>query len=292
MRGVTNELLRARRVRPAATPSVPRSGRSMRRARVLPPAPADARRPPAPRRVESTHRTAPHRQGDGEGRTLADRTLDADRAAVQVHEPLRERQPEPAVEERPKGKSRWAMVAVAVIVLIGAGLYWFTQPGSAPAQEPPNPAASSVSAPPSAAPQPSGQPPATAAPVAKPSPFDTGAPPAAKPVTKTPAAPVPAGDPRIDYYTGNPDFTDVGGAPTTRPGYGPNTRTLMQITVGNAVTTPSVVPTQTVVQPTASLTPRPIPTETLAPTQTQPPAQTALPTLAPTIPPAPTQNRL
>ncbi len=44
-------------------------------------------------------------------------------------------------------------------------------------------------------------------------------------------APVPASDPRVDYYTGNPDFTATGGAPSTIPGYGPNTRTLMQIKV-------------------------------------------------------------
>ena len=44
-------------------------------------------------------------------------------------------------------------------------------------------------------------------------------------------APVPAFDPRNDYYTGNPDITGVGGAPSTLPGYGPNTRTLMQIRV-------------------------------------------------------------
>lgn len=44
-------------------------------------------------------------------------------------------------------------------------------------------------------------------------------------------APVPGFDPRYDYYTGNPDQTDAGGAPTTIPGYGPNTRTLMQIKV-------------------------------------------------------------
>ncbi len=49
-------------------------------------------------------------------------------------------------------------------------------------------------------------------------------------------APVPAGDPRIDYYTGNPDFTDAGGAATTRPGQGPNTRTVMQIVVAGSVT--------------------------------------------------------
>ena len=32
---------------------------------------------------------------------------------------------------------------------------------------------------------------------------------------------------------------DVGGAPTTQPGYGPNTRTIMQIRVGTTVTTPT-----------------------------------------------------
>ena len=46
-------------------------------------------------------------------------------------------------------------------------------------------------------------------------------------------APVPAFDPRYDYYTGDPDQTDAGGAPTTKPGYGPNTRTIMQIKVSN-----------------------------------------------------------
>ncbi len=44
-------------------------------------------------------------------------------------------------------------------------------------------------------------------------------------------APFPAIDPRYDYYTGHPDMTDTGGAPKTQPGYGPNTRTLMQIKV-------------------------------------------------------------
>jgi len=51
-------------------------------------------------------------------------------------------------------------------------------------------------------------------------------------------APVPASDPRLDYYTGNPDQTDTGGAPSTLPGYGPNTRTILQIRVGP----PPVVP--------------------------------------------------
>lgn len=41
----------------------------------------------------------------------------------------------------------------------------------------------------------------------------------------------PARDARYDYYTGHPDLTDIGGGPTTLPGYGPNTRTIMQIRV-------------------------------------------------------------
>lgn len=44
-------------------------------------------------------------------------------------------------------------------------------------------------------------------------------------------APVPAFDSRIDYYTGDPDQVTTGGAPSTLPGYGPNTRTIMQIIV-------------------------------------------------------------
>ncbi len=52
-------------------------------------------------------------------------------------------------------------------------------------------------------------------------------------------APTPAFDPRYDYYTGNPDQTTSGGAPSTLPGYGPNTRTMMQIKVAGAVTTPT-----------------------------------------------------
>jgi len=45
-------------------------------------------------------------------------------------------------------------------------------------------------------------------------------------------APVPAGDPRLDYFTNGPDFSTTGGAPTTMAGYGPNVRTIMQIVVG------------------------------------------------------------
>lgn len=44
-------------------------------------------------------------------------------------------------------------------------------------------------------------------------------------------APFPGGDPRNDYYTGAPDYTPVGGAPTPLQGFGPNSRTLMQFRV-------------------------------------------------------------
>ena len=46
-------------------------------------------------------------------------------------------------------------------------------------------------------------------------------------------APFPAIDKRYDYYTGNVDHTDTGGTPTTQAGYGPNTRTIMQIRVNS-----------------------------------------------------------
>ena len=49
-------------------------------------------------------------------------------------------------------------------------------------------------------------------------------------------APTPFNDQRNDYYTGNPDLSGQGGAYSTLPGYGPNTRTMMQIKVGSAVT--------------------------------------------------------
>jgi len=47
----------------------------------------------------------------------------------------------------------------------------------------------------------------------------------------------PARVPGYDYYTGGPDLSPVG-APTTLPGYGPNTRTIMQVKVSTAA--PSV----------------------------------------------------
>ncbi len=47
----------------------------------------------------------------------------------------------------------------------------------------------------------------------------------------------PARDPRYDYYTNNGDYRDIGGAPSTLPGYGPNTRTVMQIKVNGGTGT-------------------------------------------------------
>ena len=47
-------------------------------------------------------------------------------------------------------------------------------------------------------------------------------------------APAPSGDRRVDYYTGDPDLTAIGGAPSTIAGYGPNTRTILQFQVDGA----------------------------------------------------------
>ncbi|HVP10577.1 MAG TPA: hypothetical protein VMV94_05225 [Phycisphaerae bacterium] len=44
-------------------------------------------------------------------------------------------------------------------------------------------------------------------------------------------APVPAADVRVNYFTNDADLTAIGGTTSTLPGYGPNTRTLMQIRV-------------------------------------------------------------
>lgn len=49
----------------------------------------------------------------------------------------------------------------------------------------------------------------------------------------------PARDPRYDYYTGNGDYRDTGGAPSTLAGYGPNTRTMMRIVVAPATPAPA-----------------------------------------------------
>ena len=50
-------------------------------------------------------------------------------------------------------------------------------------------------------------------------------------------APNPAWDLRLDYYTGDFDNTDTGGTFSTIPGYGPNSRTLLQIRVAPTCTT-------------------------------------------------------
>ncbi len=47
-------------------------------------------------------------------------------------------------------------------------------------------------------------------------------------------APIPAFDPRLDYYTGDPDQTATGGAPSTLIGFGPNTRTVMRFDVAGS----------------------------------------------------------
>jgi FtsP/CotA-like multicopper oxidase with cupredoxin domain len=53
-------------------------------------------------------------------------------------------------------------------------------------------------------------------------------------------APNPAFDVRYDYYTGDPDNSPEGGAPSTMVGYGPNTRTIMQFQVVGTPTGPSI----------------------------------------------------
>jgi FtsP/CotA-like multicopper oxidase with cupredoxin domain len=52
--------------------------------------------------------------------------------------------------------------------------------------------------------------------------------------------PAPAIDSRLDYFTGDGDQSPIGGAPNTQPGYGPNTRTVMQVVVDGTPT--STVP--------------------------------------------------
>jgi len=49
----------------------------------------------------------------------------------------------------------------------------------------------------------------------------------------------PALDPRTDYYTDDEDFTETGGTKPTKPGYGPNTRTIMQIKVAAKTPAPT-----------------------------------------------------
>jgi FtsP/CotA-like multicopper oxidase with cupredoxin domain len=47
-------------------------------------------------------------------------------------------------------------------------------------------------------------------------------------------APMPGFWPSDDYYTNDPDQTGVGAAPTTPPGFGPNSRTVMQIKIAGS----------------------------------------------------------
>ncbi len=51
-------------------------------------------------------------------------------------------------------------------------------------------------------------------------------------------APLPGFDPRYDQHTDAPDRTAEGGPPPTQPGYGPNTRTLLQFRVTGAPAPP------------------------------------------------------
>jgi FtsP/CotA-like multicopper oxidase with cupredoxin domain len=52
----------------------------------------------------------------------------------------------------------------------------------------------------------------------------------------------PAPDPRYDYYTGSPNLSDTGGYAGTPVGYGPNTRTVMQIKVSGGTSSSLVIP--------------------------------------------------
>jgi FtsP/CotA-like multicopper oxidase with cupredoxin domain len=49
----------------------------------------------------------------------------------------------------------------------------------------------------------------------------------------------PARDPRYDYYTGSADLRDTGGVKPILPGYGPNTRTVMQVKVNDLAPEPA-----------------------------------------------------
>jgi FtsP/CotA-like multicopper oxidase with cupredoxin domain len=72
-------------------------------------------------------------------------------------------------------------------------------------------------------------------------------------------APVPGFDSRLDTYTGDPDQTLTGGAPTTQPGYGPNIRTMMQIRVTAGTTTPFNITNLTNALPTVFAATQPTP---------------------------------
>ena len=66
-------------------------------------------------------------------------------------------------------------------------------------------------------------------------------------------APAPGGDTRYDYYTGDPNQTLIGGAPTTFAGYAPNTRTIMQIQINSSIARTPGVPEWNMANLTAQL---------------------------------------
>ena len=71
--------------------------------------------------------------------------------------------------------------------------------------------------------------------------------------------PNPAFDPRYDYYTAAPDQSPSGGAPSTIVGYGPNTRTIMQIQVAGSPGTPLNLTTLQTALPAIFKTSQPAP---------------------------------
>ena len=64
----------------------------------------------------------------------------------------------------------------------------------------------------------------------------------------------PARVPRYDYYTGAPDLSPVG-APTILPGYGPNTRTIMQVKIADIAPAPAFNSEPALQQPPSRTTP-------------------------------------
>ena len=76
-------------------------------------------------------------------------------------------------------------------------------------------------------------------------------------------APTPLGWAINDYYTDDPDYTGAGGQPTTPPGYGPNTRTVMQVRV--LPTMPSGVASATTLAQIQQATPAAFATDQPAP---------------------------
>ena len=91
--------------------------------------------------------------------------------------------------------------------------------------------------------------------------------------------PAPAVDSRLDYFTGDGDQTPIGGAPNTLPGYGPNTRTIMQIVVAPGTPTNAFsLPALTKALPGLFAQTQPVP---IVPEPTYPPASggySAIPT--------------